>query len=158
MDVQQRSGPRRAGVAGAAGPRPGLILSAPATRAAASTLRRGFHDWLAEVADPDAVDDLTLAVYEALANVVDHAYAASLTRGEMRLWAAVSPPRSDGRDLVVTISDDGTWRRAQDPGWRGRGLGLMHTLAHASVTSGAGGTTVQLSRRVAPVPAALVPA
>ena len=141
------------------GPRPGLTLSAPATRAAASTIRRRFHDWLTDLADPDAVDDLTLAVYEALANVVDHAYAASPARGEMRLWAAVSPPLAQGRDLVVTIADDGTWRRPQDPGWRGRGLGLMHTLADASVTSGAAGTTVALRRRVAPAPAGmLVPA
>jgi serine/threonine-protein kinase RsbW len=157
VDVQQRSGTRRVGLVGTAGPRPGLILSAPATRAAASTIRRGFHDWLADVADPDAVDDLTLAVYEALANVVDHAYAASPSHGEMRLWAAVSPPLADGRELVVTISDDGTWRCAGVPGWRGRGLGLMHTLARASVTSGAAGTTVQLRRRVAPA-SALVPA
>ncbi len=76
----------------------------------------------------------------------------------MRLWAAVSPPLARGRDLVVTIADDGTWRRPQDPGWRGRGLGLMHTLADASVTSGAAGTTVALRRRVAPAPAVLVPA
>jgi anti-sigma regulatory factor (Ser/Thr protein kinase) len=145
VDVPQRTG--------------ALTLSAPATRAEASTIRRGFHEWLAGLADPDAVDDLTLAVYEALANVVDHAYAASLVRGEMRLRAAVSPARVGGRDLVVTISDDGTWRRAQDPGWRGRGLPLMHTLAHTSVTSGVAGTTVQLRRRVAPAPArVLVPA
>jgi anti-sigma regulatory factor (Ser/Thr protein kinase) len=143
VDVLQRTG--------------ALTLSAPATRAEASTIRRGFHDWLTDLAEPDAVDDLTLAVYEALANVVDHAYAASACRGEMRLRAAVSPPRVGGRDLVVTVADDGTWRRAQDPGWRGRGLGLMHTLAHASVTSGAAGTTVQLRRRVAPAPE-LVPA
>jgi serine/threonine-protein kinase RsbW len=136
-----------------------LTLSATATRAEASTIRRGFHEWLADLAEPDAVDDLTLAVYEALANVVDHAYAASLARGEMRLRAAVSPPRVGGRDLVVTISDDGTWRQAHDPGWRGRGLGLMHTLAQATVTSGSGGTTVRLRRRVAPAPVrALVPA
>jgi anti-sigma regulatory factor (Ser/Thr protein kinase) len=144
VDVPQRTG--------------ALTLRAPATRADASTIRRGFHDWLADLADPDAVDDLTLAVYEALANVVDHAYA-TLARGEMRLRATVSPPRVGGRDLVVTISDDGTWRRAQDPGWRGRGLPLMHTLANASVTSGAAGTTVRLCRRVAPAPMrALVPA
>jgi serine/threonine-protein kinase RsbW len=71
----------------------------------------------------------------------------------------VSAPRVGGRDLVVTVSDDGTWRCAGDPGWRGRGLGLMHTLADASVSSGAAGTTVRLRRRVAPAPVrVLVPA
>ncbi|NMO91158.1 ATP-binding protein [Actinomycetospora sp. TBRC 11914] len=134
-----------------------LTLSGPATRADASAIRRDFRVWLTALADPDTADDLTLAVYEALANVVDHAYASARRRGEMRLWAAVSPPLSGGRDLVVTVSDDGSWRRAQAPGWRGRGLPLMHTLAHASVISGATGTVVQMRRRVAPVPA-LVPA
>ncbi len=154
MDVLQRMGPPRAGVTGTGG---ALTRRAAATRADASALRRDFRDWLAELADPDTVDDLTLAVYEALANVVDHAYATASRRGEMRLWAAVSPPLSGGRDLVVTVSDDGAWRRMRAPGWRGRGLPLMRTLADASVISGDGGTTVQLRRRVAPAPA-LVPA
>ena len=154
MDVAQRMGPP---VVAPGSPGVALTRRGPATRADASAIRRDFRDWLAPLADPDAVDDLTLAVYEALANVVDHAYAAALGGGEMRLWAAVSPPLAGGRDLVVTVSDDGSWRRGQEPGWRGRGLPLMHTLAHASVISGATGTTVQLRRRIAPAPA-LVPA
>jgi anti-sigma regulatory factor (Ser/Thr protein kinase) len=126
-----------------------LTRTATATRADASAMRRSFRLWLAELADEDTVDDLTLAVYEALANVVDHAYAAVDAPGEMRLWAAASPPSDGARDLVVTVSDDGAWRRSQDPGWRGRGLPLMHTLSCASVASGATGTTVRLRRRVA---------
>ncbi len=156
MDVLQRMGPPRVGAAGTGG---SLTLSAPASRADASAIRRSFREWIEELADPDTADDLTLAVYEALANVVDHAYATTPAGGEMRLWAAVSPPLSGGRDLVVTISDDGAWRRAREPGWRGRGLPLMHTLAHATVVAGATGTTVQLRRRVAPAAdRALVPA
>lgn len=150
MDVLQRMGPPRESGAEPGNSSHALARTAPATRADASALRRSFRDWLGELADPDAVDDLTLAVYEALANVVDHAYATAGVRGEMRLWAAVSPPLAGGRDLVVTISDDGRWRRSDEPGWRGRGLPLMHSLAHASVLSGVTGTTVQLRRRVAP--------
>jgi serine/threonine-protein kinase RsbW len=149
VDVLQRTSPPRVdpalGRTGAA-----LDLVASATRADASALRRRFHDWLAPMADPDTTDDVTLAVYEALANVVDHAYVTALFPGEMRLWAAVSPASADGRDLVVTVSDDGAWRRADGPGFRGRGLPLMHTLARASVISGPTGTTVQLRRRFAP--------
>lgn len=155
MDVLQRMGPPALGAEAPGGARGALTRSGPATSADASAIRRDFRDWLTPLADPDTVDDLVLAVYEALANVVDHAYASTRRRGEMRLWAAVSPPLAGGRDLVVTVSDDGSWRRSQDPGWRGRGLPLMHTLAHASVISGATGTVVQLRRRVAP---ALVPA
>jgi anti-sigma regulatory factor (Ser/Thr protein kinase) len=115
-------------------------------------MRRSFRLWLAELTDEDTVDDLTLAVYEALANVVDHAYATTQTPGEMRMWATVSPPHHGVRDLVVTVSDDGAWRRGQDPGWRGRGLSLMRSLTRASVLSGAAGTTVRLRRRVVPAP------
>ncbi|MCD2197075.1 ATP-binding protein [Actinomycetospora endophytica] len=127
-----------------------LARTATATRADASALRRSFRTWLAELADEDTVDDLTLAVYEALANVVDHAYAATGTPGEMRLWAAASPPLDGGRDLVVTISDDGAWRRSGEPGWRGRGIPLMHTLSCASVLSGTTGTTIRLRRWIEP--------
>ncbi|MDL5155922.1 ATP-binding protein [Actinomycetospora termitidis] len=122
----------------------------PATRTDASSIRRSFRAWIAEWADADTADDLALAVYEALANVVDHAYATADGPGQMRLWAAVSPPLFGGRELVVTVSDDGAWRRSTGRGWRGRGLPLMHTLTRATVLCGPGGTTVQMRSRVSP--------
>jgi anti-sigma regulatory factor (Ser/Thr protein kinase) len=152
VDVLQRTKPPREGGTGPVGSGVALSRTAAATRADASAMRRSFRTWLAELADEDTVDDLTLAVYEALANVVDHAYATAGSPGEMRLWAAASPPHDGARDLVVTVSDDGAWRRSQGPGWRGRGIPLMHTLSCASVASGATGTTVRLRRRVVPAP------
>lgn len=146
MDVEQRIGP--AGIARAAvAP---LIAVAVATQRDAARVRREFRRWIADVADPDTADDLTLAVYEALANVVDHAYPGSDPGRPMRLWAAVSAPLPTGRALVVTVSDDGEWRDAHDPGFRGRGLPLVHSLTTASVLVSARGTTVQMRRRVAP--------
>ena len=132
------------------GPVLALSRTAPATRADASALRRSFRAWVDELADPDTADDLALAVYEALANVVDHAYLSSPGCGEMRLWAAVSPPLPGGRDLVVTVTDDGAWRPSTGCGWRGRGLPLMRTITCATVHAGSAGTTVQMRRRVAP--------
>ena len=148
MDVLQRTEPPRAGT----GTGDTLARTARATRADASALRRSFRLWLARTADEDTVDDLTLAVYEALANVVDHAYATADSPGPMRLRAAVSEP-PDGEDelvVTVTVSDDGAWRLAQDPGWRGRGISLMRSLTRASVLSGPNGTTVRMRRRVVP--------
>ncbi|MEJ2868586.1 ATP-binding protein [Actinomycetospora sp. OC33-EN08] len=146
MDVLQRMGPPPRVTAD----RPAVFLerSAPAGRTDASALRRDFRAWLGVWADPDTADDLALAVYEALANVVDHAYTATGGRGQMRLWAAVSPPLAGGRELVVTVSDDGSWRRSTGRGWRGRGLPLMHTLTRATVLCGTDGTTVQMRSRV----------
>ena len=148
MDVLQRMGPRTA-PATAVAP---LELCALATTENAATLRRRFRHWVGRITDEDTADDLALAVYEALANVVDHAYVERGTPGLMTLWAAVSCPLLTGRDLVVTVVDEGAWRPSSGPGWRGRGLPLMRELMHATaVLPGPMGTTVQLRRRV-PVP------
>src|SRR4051794_34519526 len=106
MDVLQRMGPRtvpRTAVAP-------LELCALADTGNAAILRRRFRAWVDPLADLDTADDLALAVYEALANVVDHAYVERGTQGLMTLWAAVSCPLLTGRDLVVTLTDEGAWR------------------------------------------------
>jgi len=145
MDVLQRMGPRTV-------PRtavPPLELCALADTGNAAILRRRFRAWVDPLADLDTADDLALAVYEALANVVDHAYVERGTPGLMTLWAAVSCPLLTGRDLVVTVTDEGAWRPSSGPGWRGRGLPLMRELTHATaVLPGDHGTTVQLRRRI----------
>lgn len=145
MNVLQRMGPMtvpRTAIAP-------LELRAPATTENAALLRRRFRDWVDVLADPDTADDLALAVYEALANVVDHAYGGRPEGGEMTLWAAVSCPLLTGRDLVVTVLDEGEWRTCIDPGWRGRGLPLMRKLTHTTaILVERTGTTVQLRRRV----------
>lgn len=131
-----------------------LMRTAKATRANASVMRRGFRAWVADMAAPDVVDDLTLAVYEALANVVDHAYRTAAGVGQMRLRATVSRRFDGARDLVITVSDDGAWHGPTEPGGvRGRGLALMSTLTRASVVSEITGTTVSLRRRLVPAPA-----
>jgi serine/threonine-protein kinase RsbW len=151
MDVLQRMGPRTAPRTAVAP----LELCALATTENAATLRRRFRQWVGELTDDDTSDDLALAVYEALANVVDHAYVERTDQGLMTLWAAVSCPLLTGRDLVVTVVDEGAWRPNDGPGWRGRGLPLMRELMHATaVLAGERGTTVQLRRRIAPVAAA----
>jgi serine/threonine-protein kinase RsbW len=152
MNVLQRIGPTSAN-------RPAvtpLDVAGPATEGEAARLRRLFRRWVGAVADEDTADDLTLAVYEALANAVDHAYHRAAGPGPMRLWAAVSAPLLGGRDLVVTVADDGLWRDCTDPGWRGRGLPMVRSLCtSASVFTTPSGTTVQMRRRVdtAAVPA-----
>lgn len=154
MDVLQRMGPRTAPTTAIAP----LELCALATTENAATLRRRFRHWVGHITDEDTADDLALAVYEALANAVDHAYADRGAPGLMTLWAAVSCPLLTGRDLVVTVVDEGAWRPSSAPGWRGRGLSLMRELMHATaVLPAATGTTVQLRRRV-PVPSRREPA
>lgn len=147
MDVLQRIGPMtvpRTAVAP-------LEVTAEATMANAAALRRRFRAWVNVLTDIDTADDLSLAVYEALANVVDHAYPGYGPPGTMRLSSMASCPFGNGRDLVVTVADEGAWRPCAEPGWRGRGLPLMRRLTEStSVVTDAQGTTVQLRRRVAP--------
>lgn len=152
MNVLQRMGPMTV-------PRTAIDpvdRRAPATDTDAALLRREFRAWIGCLTDRDTADDLALAVYEALANVVDHAYdhrPLEVGPGEMRLHALASCPLLTGRDVVVTVVDQGRWRPAADPGWRGRGLPLMRRLTHVtSVTTGHEGTVVQLRRRVPPEP------
>ena len=67
----------------------------------------------------DLVEDVGLAVYEALANVADHAYAAAGS-GVFDLDAV----HHEGM-LTVTVSDLGRWKAEADPGSSSRGRGLM---------------------------------
>lgn len=62
--------------------------------------------------------------------------------GEVRLRLV----RPDPGCLEVTIEDDGTWRPPPtEPGFRGRGVQLMHRLAdRAVITHSPGGRTVSL--------------
>lgn len=147
MDVLQRIGPMTV-------PRTAvtpLEVAAPATMANAASLRRRFRGWVGDITDDETADDLSLAVYEALANVVDHAYHGRDAPGDMLLGGVASCPLGSGRDLVVTVADEGLWRPSSEPGWRGRGLALMRRLTESTtVITDRRGTIVQLRRRVSP--------
>jgi anti-sigma regulatory factor (Ser/Thr protein kinase) len=120
---------------------PPLDVTTSATVHNATALRRTFRRWVKALFGDDDANDLTLAVYEALANAAEHAFAAHGEPGSMRLRATVA----DG-EITVTITDNGTWRPPPAPtGLRGRGLPLMHRLTtEAHVEPDFQGTTVRL--------------
>jgi serine/threonine-protein kinase RsbW len=122
-----------------------LHLEVPATAAYVGRLRRAVRRWLSlALGDEDAVDNLTLAVSEALENAAEHAYAGHEEVGTMTL--AASRELAAPYAVIITISDTGTWRApAQHAGYRGRGLALIEELARTStVDPGPTGTTVTL--------------
>jgi serine/threonine-protein kinase RsbW len=125
----------------AIGGRGPLDLAAEAKPEKARQLRVCLQYWLRALGAPCAlVEDLCLAAYEALTNVVDHAYHPGHLNPIMSLRA-----RADQGQLTVTVSDQGRWRPPQHPGYRGRGLVMMRALTtelHLYPT--AEGTTVQL--------------
>jgi anti-sigma regulatory factor (Ser/Thr protein kinase) len=101
-------------------------------------VRRFLERWMAAAgADRRDRDAMNLAVGEACANAVEHAYGPSDST------YAVSGRREPG-GIAVTVADRGRWRppRGED---RGRGLMLMEAMMdEVEVASRDDGTTVTL--------------
>jgi anti-anti-sigma factor len=126
----------------------------PADPARLRGVRRTVSAWTrAAGLDEDSVDDLQLALGEALANAVEHAYATRGGEGrcEYRL------ERTAGGSIEVCVRDEGVWRPAPaDRGYRGRGLELISALAaEVEVTrtpddSGVAGSGTTVSFRFVP--------
>ncbi|WP_100499749.1 SpoIIE family protein phosphatase [Geodermatophilus chilensis] len=121
----------------------------PADPRRLSRVRRAVTAWAAAAGLPDdTAEDLQLALGEALANAVEHAYAASPDDGECSYRVA---READG-GVRVEVRDSGVWRPPPaDRGHRGRGLELIDALgADVEVVHapGVAGTTVRF--RMAP--------
>jgi anti-sigma regulatory factor (Ser/Thr protein kinase) len=92
------------------------------------SIRRGVDRWAAEwgIAG-DVLVDLQLALGEAVANGIEHAYGPDepgLVDVELELC--------DHRAVAVRVTDHGRWQpRAASPGYRGRGLMMIERLAQA---------------------------
>lgn len=118
-----------------------LDLQVPADAGELRGLRRRIAAWAQLAAlDPLLVDDLQLALGEAAANAVDHAYPPDAP-GTFDVQVAL---RGAGAVHVV-VTDHGTWRPVPvDKGHRGRGLDLIRSLGHdVEVRAGADGTVVE---------------
>lgn len=133
-----------------------LDLTVPAEPASLRLVRHALQQLGTSVGlEQDRIDALTIALGEAVNNVIEHAYG--VTGGTVHLRA-----RRDGDVLVVEVEDHGRWRmeRADERG--GRGLHIMRALVDAvEVDAGRAGTTVRLelslARRPGPPQAAPTP-
>ncbi|WP_354563430.1 MULTISPECIES: ATP-binding protein [Gordonia] len=130
-----------------------------ATPESAHLFRQHFTRWLDATLDVDAErrSDIVLAVYEAVANAAEHAYAADAPSPAAQSPAAQSSATRSraievraqvtrDESLEVTVTDSGRWKSdASSSPYRGRGLALISALSDASdVTSGPDGTSVTL--------------
>ncbi|WP_410596428.1 ATP-binding protein [Amycolatopsis sp. lyj-23] len=123
---------------------------APALPNEMAGLRRKLIQWLSGFPlDADSKHDITLATYEALANVAAHAYP------DGHGWARLQAHR-EGDAITVTVTDTGCGISATRPrtaGLRtsgGRGLVLIDQVTDQSeIETGAAGTTIHMTWRPA---------
>lgn len=117
--------------------------SVPATPDRLPALRSALISWAERAGVPHGrVEGLALAVYEAMANVIEHAYPDD--SGTFDLLASHLPEQGH---LEVVVVDRGQWKPpSDDPGpLHGRGIPLMHDLAQqAAVHTGPAGTRAVL--------------
>lgn len=93
-----------------------------------TTIRADLRRWLASVGlGTDAVDDVVLAVNEAVSNVIDHAYRPATGPGTVNITLQ---PEADS--LRIDVVDHGRWRTPSvGPTGRGRGIAMMNRLVDA---------------------------
>lgn len=113
----------------------------------AAQIRHELGEWLRQyfALDPEKSSDVLLAVYEALANAAEFAYAEAAQPGLMHVRADYDDTAAI---LTVTVTDEGHWRVKEDGVnniARGRGIPLMHALSdRTDIDSTDAGTTVSL--------------
>jgi PAS domain S-box-containing protein len=110
-----------------------------------SDVRHQLAAWLRATVVPDeTATDIILAVNEAAANSIEHAYRGHKA-GKVRVEG-----ENDGARVHMRIIDKGSWKAAPaDPGVRGRGLLLIRAVSDwLEMDCTASGTTVDMSFRV----------
>lgn len=128
---------------------PELRLRAPAQSRNVAPLRHALAAFLEALHfDRNLRDDVTTAAGEAMANVVEHAYAAcakNITR-DLQLLARVKR----GGTVCVDISDHGSFLRRKPVPGRGFGLRIIRAIAGRMVISTSEGTCVSMTFQARP--------
>jgi anti-anti-sigma factor len=120
----------------------------PAEPPQLAVMRRAVRVWAAAAALPaDMSDDLLLALGEAAANAVEHAYRD----GASGDWTYEVTRLGDG-SVAGVVQDWGSWRPPPaDPGFRGRGVAFVRQLSdQMTIEHGDDGTTVRFHLPVPP--------
>ncbi|NIL74809.1 hypothetical protein RhoFasB10_00901 [Rhodococcus sp. B10] len=118
-----------------------VIADVPATPSRAGAVRHAVASWLdAAAIDSSRRPDVELAVYEALANTVEHAYRDFDVPGTFTVRAAFSALE---QTLEVAVVDHGRWRPPTPNPMRGNGLPLISAVTSvSSVAPSSEGTSV----------------
>ena len=121
-----------------------LHVTLPAEPKTLAQVRRVLRRWLNESgADEGEVAEMTIAVSEACANAIEHAYSPSPATFELHGWVR------DGQ-FTVTVRDGGRWRAPRGQN-RGRGLSIIvAAMDDVQIDRTAEGTEIVMHRRIAP--------
>jgi PAS domain S-box-containing protein len=122
-----------------------LMIEIEAAADELSGTRRELAAWMRAAAIPEyTIADIVLAVNEACANGIEHAYRGH-EPGKVRVEA-----ENDGARVHVRIIDTGSWKAAPaNPGTRGRGLLLIRAVSDwLELDCTPSGTTVDMSFRL----------
>jgi serine/threonine-protein kinase RsbW len=130
------------------GPGVSRVRSWPAAVGLVSAIRADTRAWLGALdLAAETVDDLVLAVNEAVANVIDHAYGSGGGSVDLRF-------RTEGRTVCLDITDQGVWRPPA-PGSDGRGHGvrvMRGVVDSVSIEHDERGTRVRLRHPLRALP------
>jgi|SRR2546423_566922 anti-sigma regulatory factor (Ser/Thr protein kinase) len=135
-----------------------LRLELPADPIVISVARQQVRRWLAGLSwPPGQLEDIVLAVSEAVTNAVKHAYLDQ-PPGMVEIRGGVEATPGGQRRVTIIVRDHGRWRSAPpDDQHRHRGIGLMRacmdTVTIGQPDDGRVGTWVVLRSRTAPPPA-----
>ncbi len=121
-----------------------LHYELPASSEVLVQVRRVMRRWLHErSADEQTVAEVTLAVNEACANAIEHAYSPVPATFLLDV-------RANGNDVTISVRDRGRWRDPRGTN-RGRGLAIIRAaMDQVDVKSSNGGTEVVMQRRIKP--------
>lgn len=115
-----------------------------------SLVRQRFRGWLTDLRWPGGeVDDIVLAVNEAVSNAVEHADPPGFA-AEVRVAGRQYTEPDGGRRVVIGVSDNRRWQPERTP--NGMGLLVIHTcMDDVQLDCGLDATTlVMTSVRVPP--------
>jgi anti-sigma regulatory factor (Ser/Thr protein kinase)/putative methionine-R-sulfoxide reductase with GAF domain len=119
-----------------------LRLHLPADPRTLAQLRRTLRRWLHKLGvDRRTASEITLAVNEACANAIQHAYSPAPAEFDVHASA------SDG-EVMIEVSDTGRWRSPRGQN-RGRGLTIIDaSMDEVSIESAETGTRVVMRRGI----------
>ncbi len=121
-----------------------LHLRLPAQPKTLAHVRRVLRRWLVnQGADESDVAEVTIAVSEACANAIEHAYSPAPATFEL------AASRKNG-EITVAVRDQGRWRAPRGTN-RGRGLSIMvAAMDDVQIDRTDSGTQVVMRRRLQP--------